>query len=166
MRKHFLIFCFMVMCLYISIPVAAAQYSFQYSSAAVKAGSVSNVYIYKGNSKQNPKGFEWSSSNENVVSVKNAKVTAKKAGAVWIKASKDGQISKLKLYSYEKTQKVNFEGGNTRESKIGDTLVLKPSAKGILSSYKSSNTKVAIVSKDGQILAKSSGNVKITYTSY
>ena len=166
MRKHFLIFCFMVMCLYISIPVAAAQYSFQYSSAAVKAGSVSNVYIYKGNSKQNPKGFEWSSSNENVVSVANGKVTAKKAGAVWIKAVKDGQISKMKLYSYGKTKKVNFEGGNTRESKIGDTLVLKPSAKGILSSYKSSNTKVATVSKDGQILAKSFGIVKITYTSY
>lgn len=166
MKKHVLVICFMVLCLYISIPVSAAQYSFPYSSAAVKAGSVSNVYVYKGNSKQNPKGFEWSSSNENVVSVVNGKVTAKKAGAVWIKAVKDGQISKMKLYSYEKTQKVNFEGGNTKESRIGDTLVLKPSAEGILSSYKSSNTKVATVSKNGQILAKSSGSVKITYTSY
>ena len=45
-------------------------------------------------------------------------------------------------------------------------MVLKPSAEGILSSYKSSNTKVATVSKNGQILAKSSGSVKITYTSY
>lgn len=166
MRKHFLIFCFMVICLYISIPVSAAQYSFHYSSAAVKAGSVSNVYVYKGNSKQNPKGFEWSSSNENVVSVVNGKVTAKKAGAVWIKAVKDGQISKMKLYSYEKTKKVSFGNGDTGEVKIGDTLTLKPSAEGILSSYKSSNTKVATVSKNGQILAKSSGSVKITYTSY
>lgn len=47
MKKHVLVICFMVLCLYISIPVSAAQYSFHYSSAAVKAGSVSNVYIIR-----------------------------------------------------------------------------------------------------------------------
>lgn len=166
MKKHVLVICFMVLCLYISIPVSAAQYSFHYSSAAVKAGSVSNVYIYKGNSKQNPNKFEWSSSDDKVVSVANGKVTAKRAGVVWIKAVKDGQVSKLKLYSYGKTKKVSFGNGDTGEVKIGDTLTLKPSAEGILSSYKSSNTKVATVSGDGQVLARSSGSVKISYTSY
>ena len=162
MKKHVLVICFMVLCLYISIPVSAAQYSFHYSSAAVKAGSVSNVYIYKGNSKQNPNKFEWSSSDDKVVSVANGKVTAKRAGVVWIKAVKDGQVSKLKLYSYGKTKKVSFGNGDTGEVKIGDTLTLKPSAEGILSSYKSSNTKVATVSGDGQVLVKYTGTFSLT----
>lgn len=94
------------------------------------------------------------------------RLRAKRAGVVWIKAVKDGQVSKLKLYSYGKTKKVSFGNGDTGEVKIGDTLTLKPSAEGILSSYKSSNTKVATVSGDGQVLARSSGSVKISYTSY
>ena len=166
MKKYLMVIYLAVMCLCMGVPVSAAQYSFAYSSAAVKTGTTSEIYIYKGKSKQDPKTFKWSTSDAKTISVTNGKVTAKKAGVVWVKAVKNGQVSKIRLYSYARSKKVYFKSGNAGEVKVGDSLTLVPSKKGIISSYKSSNVKIATVSKDGKITAKSSGSVKITYTSY
>lgn len=166
MKKYLMVIYLAVMCLCMGVPVSAAQYSFAYSSAAVKTGTTSEIYIYKGKSKQDPKTFKWSTSDAKTISVTNGKVTAKKAGVVWVKAVKNGQVSKIRLYSYAKSKKVYFKSGNAGEVKAGDSLTLIPSEKGIISSYKSSNAKIATVSKDGKITAKSTGSVKITYTSY
>ena len=166
MKKYLMVIYLAVMCLCMGVPVSAAQYSFAYSSAAVKTGTTSEIYIYKGKSKQDPKTFKWSTSDAKTISVTNGKITAKKAGVVWVKAVKNGQVSKIRLYSYAKSKKVYFKSGNAGEVKAGDSLTLVPSKKGIISSYKSSNVKIATVSKDGKITAKSTGSVKITYTSY
>ena len=166
LKKYLMVIYLAVMCLCMGVPVSAAQYSFAYSSAAVKTGTTAEIYIYKGKSKQNPQNFKWSTSDAKTVSVINGKVTAKKAGVVWVKAVKNGQVSKIRLYSYAKSKKVDFKSGNTGEVKAGDSLILVPSEKGVLSSYKSSNEKIATVSKDGKVTAKSEGKVKITYASY
>lgn len=47
MKKYLMVIYLAVMCLCMGVPVSAAQYSFAYSSAAVKTGTTSEIYIYK-----------------------------------------------------------------------------------------------------------------------
>jgi uncharacterized protein YjdB len=79
-KKYLMVIYLAVMCLCMGVSVSAAQYSFAYSSAAVKTGTTSEIYIYKGKSKQDPKTFKWSTSDAKTISVTNGKITAKKAG--------------------------------------------------------------------------------------
>jgi len=100
----------------------------------------------------------WKSSNTKVATVSKGKVTAKKAGTATITCKgKDG-----KSYTCKVTVKNPYLNATTKKIHIGKTYTLKITGT-TAKSWKSSNTKVATVSK-GKVTAKKAGTATITCT--
>lgn len=120
------------------------------------------------------KGIIWSSSDESVATVKDGKVTAKKAGTTTITAtSKDGnkkavctitvkekEIIAVTDISLDKTE-INLEVGDT--SKLTATILPKDATYSDVS-WSTSDASVATV-ENGKITAKGAGTTTITATS-
>lgn len=120
------------------------------------------------------KGIIWSSSDESVATVKDGKVTAKKAGTTTITAtSKDGnkkavctitvkekEIIAVTDISLDKTE-INLEVGDT--SKLTATILPKDATYTDVS-WSTSDASVATV-ENGKITAKGAGTTTITATS-
>lgn len=145
----------------------------------------SKVTIYKGKtyklkatvspSKAANKKVSWTSSNPDIATVSSSgTVTAKKNGTVTITATaKDGSGKKRTCKVTVKTKTVKAKKVSLNKTKLtlslGNTYTLKATVspsdttnKNV--TWKSSNTKVATVSKDGLVTAKKAGSAKITAT--
>lgn len=117
------------------------------------------------------KGVKWSSSNRKVATVsKNGKVTAKRKGKAAITATVKGTSVKArcKITVGTPVSKVTLNR-KSLALKTGQSFSLKTSISPKKASvkkvnYKSSNKRVASVSKKGVIQAVSAGTVKITAT--
>ena len=117
------------------------------------------------------KGVKWSSSNRKVATVsKNGKVTAKRKGKAAITATVKGTSVKArcKITVGTPVSKVTLNR-KSLTLKTGQSFSLKTSISTKKASvkkvnYKSSNKRVASVSKKGVIQAVSAGTVKITAT--
>ena len=117
------------------------------------------------------KGVKWSSSNRKVATVsKNGKVTAKRKGKAAITATVKGTSVKArcKITVGTPVSKVTLNR-KSLTLKTGQSFSLKTSISPKKASvkkvnYKSSNKRVASVSKKGVIQAVSAGTVKITAT--
>ena len=119
------------------------------------------------------KAVTWKSSNTKVATVKNGKVTAKAKGTTTITATtKDGAkkaICKVTVGVKSATRiklnktKVTLGRGKTLKPKA--TLMPK-NANPTTITWKSSNTKIATVSKSGKITAKAKGTATITAFSW
>ena len=115
----------------------------------------------------------WSSSNKKIATVTSkGKITGKKAGKATITVKlKSGAKATVKI-TVQKT-KVSTTKVTVPSKKVslkkGKSTTLKPIVTPLTSAdkltYKSSNTKVATVSKTGKITAKKKGTAKITVTS-
>lgn len=102
----------------------------------------------------------WASSNTQVASINNGRVTAKKPGTATITASYQGVTTQCVITVKKPTLKLQKKKVTLtlkKNFKIKATAV--PAAK---ITYKSNNKKVATVSKSGKITTKSRGKAKIT----
>ena len=126
---------------------------------------------------------EWTSTDSDVVSVANGKLTASatRTGTVTITASvydsaHSGQMLTAKCTVNVKNAPANAEGNQNVELLpakerigVGETTQLSvkyTNAAGAVKSYKSSNTKVATVSSAGVVKGVKTGTVTITATMY
>jgi uncharacterized protein YjdB len=114
----------------------------------------------------------WKSSNTKVATVKNGKVTAKKAGKVTITVS-DSNGKKLKTFKITVAKKAvavkKVTVKKVKKLNVGDTATLKVTlnpkgatltGKGV--TFTSSNKKVLSVDKAGNVTALKTGKAKIT----
>lgn len=106
----------------------------------------------------------WSSKNSKIVKLKRngkycAKITAKKKGTTYI-------CAKINKKSYKCKIKVEAPSINKKNVvlNVGNTCTLKINNTTQKTTFKSTNKKVAIVSKKGKVTATSAGSTKITAT--
>ena len=101
----------------------------------------------------------WTSSNTKVATVADGKVTAKAAGTAKITAAVGGKTA-----TYTVTVKKPSISATVGKVYVGKTAKVQVKKYGTTAgvSYKSSNTKIATVSKSGVITGKKAGTVKIT----
>lgn len=111
----------------------------------------------------------WSTSDKKIATVKNGKVSVKKAGTVTITArTADGKTVKIKLKAGKqkiKVTKVKLAGSKTMKVKEKQTLnltVMPATADNGKVSWSSSNKKRATVDSKGRVTAKKKGTVTIT----
>ena len=115
------------------------------------------------------KDVVWSSSNKKVATVRNGKVTAKKADkkAITITADVDGATLTCKVTVKAAPKKLILKGKKTITVKKKKTVKLKVSlpknTAGTLK-YKTSNKKVATVDTKGKVKGIKKGTAKITVT--
>ena len=115
------------------------------------------------------KKVTWKTSNKKVATVKNGKITAKKANkkAINITASVDGVTLTCKLTVKAAPKKLILKGKKTITVKKNKTVKLKVSlpknTAGALK-YKTSNKKVAKVDAKGKVKGVKKGTAKITVT--
>ena len=112
----------------------------------------------------------WTSSNENVATVANGKVTAKAAGEATITVTVDGKTATAKVTVTKAEVKVTSVTLNksTLDLKVGATenltATIKPTdATNKTATWSSSNTKVATVA-NGKVTAVGAGEATITVT--
>lgn len=98
----------------------------------------------------------WKSSNTKIATVKNGKVTAKKAGTVTITATKDGVALKCKVVVKNPTVKAK---ASTIKVKKSTTITVK-NAVG-KTKFKSLTSKIAKVNAKGKVTGLKKGNAKI-----
>ena len=103
----------------------------------------------------------WKSSNDSVATVADGVVTAKKAGTATITASASGRTATYTVTV--KTPGITAKIDQVYVGKKATVAVTKDGVSGT-ASYKSSNTKVAAVSKAGVVTGKKAGTAKITVT--
>lgn len=130
------------------------------STASVRAGS--SVCLKA--STNNNSAIKWTSSNENIASVKNGVVSGFKQGTVTITAaSADGSIKKTCKVTVEPsyTGSVVSISRSSDSVSAGQTLYLTGKASQSKAQWKSSDTSIATVS-NGFVYAKSAGKVAIT----
>lgn len=155
-----------------TVPVLAAtdnSYKFKQTTVFVQIGKSKNLYIYQNGKKINPKSFQWSSNNPDIVSVSsNGRINAKGYGSVQICAVKNKTIVHCNVYSYATTIHTNFKGYETKSINIAVSkrIWLKPIKHGNMTVYKSSDSKIATVSSNGSVAFKRTGAVTISCTSY
>ena len=116
------------------------------------------------------KTVNWRTSNSKVATVKNGKITAKKAGTVTITAkTSNGKTATCKVTVKNAPSKVTLNK-KTLTLKKGKSATLKVSLPKNTASYKktftSSNNKIATVSSSGKITAKKAGTVTITIKTF
>ena len=120
------------------------------------------------------KAVTWKSSNPKVATVnKNGVVTGKKWGSVTITATSKADKSvkakiKIKVRQLKPTS-VTLKRNSVKLAREGNYWTIKPSVKpsNVYSkgfTYKSNNTTVAVVDKNGKVTAKAPGTAKITVT--
>ena len=103
-------------------------------------------------------GVKWSSSNKKVAKVsKTGKVTGKKAGKATIKAKVGSKTYKCKV-----TVKIGLSKNSVALTKGGTTTIKLCGSK--IKKVKTSNKKVATITKKGKITAVGIGNATITVT--
>ncbi len=113
----------------------------------------------------------WSTSNKKAVTVKNGKITAKKAGkkAVTIKAKVDGVTLSCKVTVKNAPKKISLNK-KSKALKKGKTFQIKVKfPKNTASNkltYKSSKSKVAKVDANGKVKALKKGKATITVTTF
>ena len=116
------------------------------------------------------KTITWKTSNSKVATVKNGKITAKKAGTVTITAtSANGKKATCKVTVKNAPSKVTLNK-KTLTLKKGKSATLKVSLPKNTASYKktftSSNKSVATVSSSGKVTAKKAGTATITVKTF
>ena len=101
----------------------------------------------------------WTSSNTKVATVADGKVTAKAAGTAKITAAVGGKTA-----TYTVTVKKPSISATVGKVYVGKTAKVQVKKYGTTAkvSFKSSNTKIATVSKSGVVTGKKAGTVKIT----
>lgn len=117
------------------------------------------------------KGLTWKSSDPSIVSVdKNGKITGKKEGTATITVTtSDGSYTATVKVTVKDQPVTSIGVSGNKTMTVGGTqtlkLTIKPSNasnKGV--TWKSSNTAVATVDKNGKVTAKGTGTVTITAT--
>lgn len=155
-----------------TVPVLAAtdnSYKFKQTTVFVQIGKSKNLYIYQNGKKLNPKSFQWSSSDPDVVSVSsNGRINAKTYGNVQIYAVKNKTTVRCNVYSCATTIHTNFKGYEVESinTAVSKRIQLKPVRHGNVTVYKSSDSKIATVSPDGSMTFKKTGTVAISCVSY
>lgn len=155
-----------------TVPVLAAtdnRYEFKQKTVSVQIGKSKSLYIYQNDKKINPKSFQWSSSDPNIVSVSsNGRINAKTYGNVQIYAVKNKTTVCCNVYAYATTIHTNFKGYETKSinTAVSKRVRLKPVKHGNVAVYKSSDSKIATVSSDGSVIFKKTGAVTILCESY
>ena len=115
-------------------------------------------FTLKGDGKNVTKKAKWSTSNKNIATVKNGKITAKKPGVATISAKFGGKTAKIKVtVAGLSSKKATLKVGQT--SKISFKKGAKAVSKGV--TWASSNPSVVTVS-NGALTAKSVGSSVIT----
>lgn len=145
----------------VKVTVKAPAIKLNKSKATIYTKGTTTVTL-KATVTGSSKTVTWKSSNTKVATVKNGKVTAKKAGKVKITATANGVSKSITVTVKAPTLKV---AKSSVTLKVGKTSTIKATATPAKTiTYKSSNTKVATVSKKGVIKAKKKGTAKITVT--
>lgn len=113
----------------------------------------------------------WRSSRRRVATVKNGVVTAKKTGTTRITVSAGNRKTasvRIKVYDPRLPAKVALNLTGTQSMAVGGRLQLTATLSPVTArsglKWKSSNKKVARVSKDGVVTAKKAGKATITVT--
>lgn len=155
-----------------TVPVLATtdnSYKFKQTTASVQIGKSKSLYIYQNGKKINPKSFQWSSSDPNIVSVSsNGRISAKGYGSVQICAVKNKITVRCNVYSYATTIHTNFKGYKVESinTAVSKRIQLKPVRHGNVAVYKSSDSKIATVFSNGSVTFKKAGTVTISCVSY
>ena len=113
-------------------------------------------------SKTTNKSVVWSSSNPEVATVKNGKIVAKSVGTTTITVkTKDGSKKKATCVVTVANIKLNKKKATLNK---GEKLTLKATVSGESQkvTWKSSNSKIATVTKSGKVTAKKAGTATIT----
>lgn len=113
-------------------------------------------------SKTTNKSVVWSSSNPEVATVKDGKIVAKSVGTTTITVkTKDGSKKKATCLVTVANIKLNKKKATLNK---GETLTLKATVSGESQkvTWKSSNSKIATVTKSGKVTAKKAGTATIT----
>ena len=131
--------------------------------AAKKTGlNKTSVTIYVGETTTlkltGTKAKSWSSSNKKVVTVKNGKLTAKKAGKATITCKGKNKNS----YKCKVTVKAPCLNATSKKLHVGATYKLKLTGAKV-KSFKANNSNVS-VDKNGKVTAKKAGKAVVTVT--
>lgn len=149
--------------IYISAKSGDEEYSFKLTvkKPSFKKSTVS-MYIKKSSTQKlinSPKKVSWSSSNKKVAKVDSkGKVVSIKRGTCYIKATAYGTVYKYKLVV--KNPSIAY-ASKKPSTKYHCYFKLKVLGKGKSVKWKSSNKKVATVSKSGKVFCKKKGTVVI-----
>ena len=138
------------------------------TKVTINIGEKTDLEIkYAGEGKK--KDIEWKSSNEKIATVDaNGKVTAKKEGKVTITAK--AKQNRIEKYCEVTVKKVDVKKINLNKTKValnkGETITLTgtiepTNATNKKITWKSDNTKIATVTKEGKVTAKTKGETKI-----
>lgn len=137
--------------------------------ARVKKSYSFKAKVEPANADSKNKKVTWKSSNSKIATIKNGKVTIKKAGTVTITAKTgDGKTAKIKLKSAKnpvKVAKVSISGNKSMEVKSRQNLKLAitpATADNSKVTWSTSDKKIAQVDKNGKVTAKKKGTVTIT----
>ena len=146
----------------IEASAASAKPVVKASKTVISKGTKTQLKAVCGN-KNVTKKATWKTSNKKVAAVsRSGKLTAKKAGTVYITATYKGKTSKRVKITVAETKL------NKTSLKIatGKTYTLKATynKKRVKATFKSSNAAVASVNRSGKITAKKAGNATITAT--
>lgn len=107
----------------------------------------------------------WKTSNKKVATVKNGKVTFKKAGKVTITATANKKSAKCAITVKNPSVKLKSTKATIKVKKTAQIVIKSTFPAGDkVKAYKSSNTKVATVSKKGVVTGKKAGTATITVT--
>lgn len=110
----------------------------------------------------NSKNVTWKSLNPRVATVKNGKVTAKKAGKATITATANGLTAKCVVTVKNPTIKLDKARATIKKGK--KTRIIATATPASKIKYKSNKKKVATVTAKGVVKGKKKGTAKITVT--
>ena len=140
------------------------------NSVELSTGSTGVITATVTPSNATNKGVLWTSSDDSVVSVANGRLTAKKEGTATITATtKDGDYKKTATVTVKDVAVTGVSIKNAKALTIGDKLSLQAvvaptNASNKSVTWSSSNTSVATIDSNGNVVAKGEGSTVITVT--
>ena len=153
----------------IEVKVPVTKITLSETSLTMKKGKTHTLKAHVTPEDASNKNIKWSSSNSNIVSVSNGKLTAKSAGTTTITAESNGKKAtcKVKVENPEvavTSIKLNYKvlhlnKGDTANLKVEKITPSNATDKKIV--WSSSNSNVVSVS-NGKLVAKNPGSAKIT----